>query len=313
MKIYLYNINLLFFFVLISNGLLSQVDTNKIPPLMMYRIFSTNNQNKECVKTFLEIKNDKNVTQWDYYNAAQCAVKSDLTNEAVSFLKMAILKGLDSSDITSDNIFESIWIMVRKEYSPLRKKYFQTETFDMDYILAVNEIHITDQSLRKDWMDKKNVYKNDSVFDYKLQTTDSINYEKLYQLILETGWPTYEKIGSLNDFIIPIFIHINKGKEFDWSSAKWKYILNQLQIAIDNGKENPSTMAILTDSYFVQVKKTKALYGCMYKMERDQMIYAPIEDIRNVDSRRLKIGLPSLEIDAKMYGRILPKEYKINE
>lgn len=288
-----------------STPIYSQISNKPDSSLINFMIYSSNDNYKECIKNFKQIRNTNKLTMWDYYNAAKCATKMNFNLETLNYLEKSITLGLDSIEITSDSTLYNSWIKLKPNYQTLRKNYFATSTFNLELMLSLSNIHNSDQVIRKHWVN----YRNDTTYNKLLTQVDSLNYIMLFSLIKNNGWLSYKLVGAENEYLTSILIHSIKAPWFDWSSEYWQIIINELKSALKNGNENPKTYAVLIDTYQVQVKKEKQIYGTLLTFLNGKIAISEIKDINEVDKRRQEIGLFPLHIEAKMIGAELPENY----
>lgn len=132
-----------------------------------------------------------------------------------------------------------------------------------------------------------------------------------------SGWDEISRIDSLN---INRLIEITK--KYGWQERSWiilwhqrgtfgeyNYIWNFFKPYIDEqielGKIEKSFWTIFEEEKYIS-ENNKQIYG-LYSNQFDQF---PINDIDNVDKRRIENGLPPLWYMKKVYGIELPVGYK---
>ncbi len=118
---------------------------------------------------------------------------------------------------------------------------------------------------------------------------DSINQIKVIQILDEYGWLGKDDVGrNANLTLFLVIQHSELG-------TQEKY-LPLLQEAVKEGKAEPGNLAYLEDRIAVRQNK-KQIYGSQLEFDSITGKYCafPIEDPENVDKRRKKMGLPSLE------------------
>jgi len=130
---------------------------------------------------------------------------------------------------------------------------------------------------------------------------DKENRDKFEELVTKNGWPGKSLVGE----------EAAKGAllllQHSDSALQEKYLTKVIYAA--NHKEVPwSEVAYIQDGILLK-KGKKQLYGTRYEVrfEKDKKYFVllPIEDEKNVEARRKKIGLRPLKEAAKDYGIIL--------
>lgn len=131
---------------------------------------------------------------------------------------------------------------------------------------------------------------------------DSTNLIQIEKLLNEHGWLGRSVVGDTgNSAIFLVIQHSNL-------QTQLKYI-PLLQKSVEIGGSRPSNLALMQDRILMRQGK-KQIYGSQVVMNKTggQEFY-PIEDEKNVNLRRAKIGMQPLEEYAKFFGI----EYKLPE
>ena len=129
---------------------------------------------------------------------------------------------------------------------------------------------------------------------------DSCNLVQVEKLIAKYGWLGKGFVGARgNQTIFLVIQHADL-------STQEKY-LPIMQKSVDEGESSPSDLALLQDRVLMRQGK-KQIYGSqvVFNKTGGQEFY-PIEDEKNVNIRRAKVGLQPLEEYAKYFGI----EYKL--
>jgi hypothetical protein len=130
---------------------------------------------------------------------------------------------------------------------------------------------------------------------------DKENRDNFEELVTKHGWPGKSLVGEeAAKGALVLLQHAD-------SALQEKYLVKVIYAA--NRKEVPwSEVAYIQDGILMK-KGKKQLYGTRYevKFEKDRKYFVlwPIEDEKNVEARRKKIGLRPLKEAAKDYGIIL--------
>lgn len=132
---------------------------------------------------------------------------------------------------------------------------------------------------------------------------DSSNLVQVESLIAKYGWLGQSFVGARgNQTIFLVIQHADL-------AIQEKY-LPLLQKSVEEGESRPWDLALLQDRILMRQGK-KQIYGSqvIYNESGEQVFY-PIEDEKNVNIRREKVGLMPLEEYAKHFGieYVLPTE-----
>ncbi len=124
---------------------------------------------------------------------------------------------------------------------------------------------------------------------------DSCNLVLIEKLIAKYGWPGKSFVGFSGNYTVFLVI------QHAGLATQEKY-LPLLEASVDAGESRPADLAYLQDRILMRQGK-KQLYGSqiVYNNTGDQVLY-PIEDEKNVNVRRAKVGLPPLEEYAERFG-----------
>lgn len=134
-----------------------------------------------------------------------------------------------------------------------------------------------------------------------MQFIDSINLEQVELLIQKYGWLGKSFVGERgNNTIFLVIQHSDL-------ATQEKY-LPLLQKSVDEGESRPSDLALLKDRVLMRQGKNQ-IYGSqvVFNKTGGQEFY-PIEDEKNVNIRREKVGMLPIEEYAKLFGI----EYKLS-
>lgn len=131
------------------------------------------------------------------------------------------------------------------------------------------------------------------------------------KLVHKYGFPTPSMVGQTA--AISAFYIIQHSIIKD----KYYYMVKE---AYENGDYWPEYYALITDRWRIQNGKIQ-IYGTQLSSERNSegeqgaYILDPVEDFKNVNKRRLELGMPTVEEYVKKMKGIIPKDYynDINE
>ena len=119
--------------------------------------------------------------------------------------------------------------------------------------------------------------------------TDEERTERLREIIVAHGWPTYSLVGEeAEDAAWAIAQHSDHDPDFQREAREW------LQIAVENDDASPGNLAYLTDRIAVGAGEPQT-YGTQIGCGEDGPAPStPIADEAAVDERRAEVGLPPL-------------------
>ncbi|MGB4775039.1 MAG: DUF6624 domain-containing protein [Daejeonella sp.] len=125
---------------------------------------------------------------------------------------------------------------------------------------------------------------------------DSINIIKVKSVLDKYGWPGTDEVGENGNSCLFLVIQHSDQK------TREKY-LPLMREAVKQGKAQGRNLALLEDRVALGQGK-KQIYGSqVYRDEvTGKFYFAPIEDERNVNKRRMALGLGKLENYAGEFG-----------
>lgn len=137
----------------------------------------------------------------------------------------------------------------------------------------------------------------------KLKEIDSKNLKKIKEIIKKFGWPGISLVGIDGENAAFLLVqHADTDIKFQ------KECLLLIKKAAEKGEAGNQTLPYLTDRVLVKEGK-KQIYGTQAKIIKGELIFDPIEDMANVNTRRKEVGLPPLE----EYKKLIEKMYKSNK
>ena len=249
----------------------------------------------EIFKNSLKFKPKAKWQSNDYYRLGDLyAVLGDFKQSSKHF-KNALTMGHDEAYLTYqkfDKLKESpYWIKVQSELDRAKRKY--QKNINLDYRLAVEDIRGSDQTIRR------LIKVPDSTF-YEL---DSINYNRIKELVDKYGFPEVEKHGFDGYFgVYLVYIHASR-----YTEEMYQEILDVLNSANENFAFRKSIIAQFIDSRETFHHKRPQIYGRAnyYKAKE----FREIADIETIDSRRFNYNLLRLKEQAVIEKRTLPEGY----
>lgn len=123
---------------------------------------------------------------------------------------------------------------------------------------------------------------------------DSCNLVQVEALIARYGWMGKNVIGPENSVLFLVIQHA------DLSTQKKYYPL--LVESVRKGESQPADAALMQDRMLMYQDK-KQIYGSQVVFDDNgNPVFHPIEDEKNVNSRRASVGLEPIEEYAKFFG-----------
>ncbi len=131
---------------------------------------------------------------------------------------------------------------------------------------------------------------------------DSTNLVQVELLIAKYGWMGRSFVGDRgNSALFFVIQHADLATQLKYVSL--------LEKSVEVGESRPSNLALLQDRILMRQGK-KQIYGSqVVYSETGEQIFYQIEDEKNVNIRRAKMGMQPLEDYAKLFGI----EYKLPE
>ena len=237
------------------------------------------------------------------YNLACCYALSGNIDSAFIYLNEAIRLGQDDGWALADQDLQSLHKEERWEElkNRLKNSYIEkNKCKNPELAWEIYTMFFEDQAPKaaSDNIMKKYGIKSpqmDSV-NRVIAITDSLNMITLEGIFSQYGWVTKELIGTdgMNKMFI-IILHAplnNQKKHFD-----------MVKKATENGNLEKKSLAYLTDKILTKEGK-KQVYGTQLKYSHEKKGYEfkPIEDEKNVNTRRKEVGLGPIETYAKDFG-----------
>ena len=244
------------------------------------------------------LKYEDSPTNMVLYNAACAASMSGDTSQGLDYLEMLADKDSlwylkEPLDMDLQNLtYLPDWGSFYKKIS-MRRENFE-KTFDISLRSRLTQIRRSDQDVRHRFLSAYNTQPQDTILVNSLiqemKEIDSKNLIEVDNILREYGWPGKDKVG---DECVAIWLVIQHADVDSQRKA-----LPMLKLAAEKGDINPSAIAMLEDRILVNSGK-KQIYGTQYfypeeESPKQRVIY-PIDDIKNVDIKRTKVGLESLE------------------
>lgn len=128
-----------------------------------------------------------------------------------------------------------------------------------------------------------------------MQFIDSTNLVQVESLIAKYGWMGKSFVGDRgNSALFFVIQHADLAKQLKYVSL--------LQNSVELGESRPSNLALMQDRILMRQGKNQ-IYGSQVVFSKTgEQVFYPIEDEKNVNIRRAKIGMQPLEDYAKLFG-----------
>jgi len=273
-------------------------------------------------------KLNKNVPLSDRYNASCIYALAGNKDSAFHHLFIIAndLKWDDYNHLINDSDLKVLHTEKRWEElkSLVMQNKEQTEAhFDKNLVAVLDKIYFDDQSTRNQIRAMEEKYgRNSEEMDAFWQTIlkkDSINLIKVSKILDERGWPSKKLIGKRGTSTL--FLVIQHASQ----EAQEKY-LPLIEKAVADNNLPKRQYAMFYDRLLLRRGK-RQVYGTQLAINNESKIpyVLPLEDPINVDIRRAKMGLNTMQEnlnrwnltwDAKAYLKNLPaieaKEKELN-
>jgi hypothetical protein len=133
----------------------------------------------------------------------------------------------------------------------------------------------------------------------KMRSVDNKNTARLKAIVKKHSWVTEKSAGK--DGVNAAFLIVQHSPDYAFQEE----MLPLIKRSYSNGEGiSGQELALLTDRVLVHQDKQQ-MYGTQLNIENGELVFDPIYDIDNVDSRRAEVGLPSLE----EYRKVVSKAY----
>ncbi|HEV8283070.1 MAG TPA: DUF6624 domain-containing protein [Chitinophagaceae bacterium] len=129
----------------------------------------------------------------------------------------------------------------------------------------------------------------------KLDECDSINFNRIKQIVTKEGWPKLSAVGKDGSFAAWAIVQHSNNISFQ------KSCIETMKLLIATKEVRAVEYAELVDRVR-RNEKLNQLYGMAIKRENGKEEFYPIEDEEHVDERRKAIGLEPLAVYAHLNG-----------
>lgn len=295
--------NIIVLFILSFNSIFAQQLISygdNIEQADEYLEFKDYSKASEYYKKAFKIVNENVISSDEHFDAAIAFSLSNDKKSTYKQLSKISKKGVFDVYTNYENIideegFESLhnekkW---KKIVEQLKKKQeIADDKINEDLIQTLGELYNKDQKVREDFIkihqeygENSDEYKN---YSLKMNEVDSLNFIEFEKIIEKYGWLGPETIGEEGVNILFLLVqHNNLERE--------KKYLPLIKKAVKKGRENPVHLAYLEDRIAMFSNEMQS-YGTQMKSDNNNQFYLwPIKNPKDVNKRRLKIGLDTLE------------------
>ncbi len=156
----------------------------------------------------------------------------------------------------------------------------------------INKMYELDQSVQTDIMtaaqNRATKEKLDELYKIKVDTFKK-HIPILKKIISDNGYPTYDLIGKESgDNFFTMIQHSDADLQFQ------KDCLKIIEKQVKKKQANARSFAYLTDRVNINSGKPQ-IYGTQLEYKNDEAVSKNLKDPKNVNKRRTKLGLESLE------------------
>ena len=118
---------------------------------------------------------------------------------------------------------------------------------------------------------------------------DSLSRIFVQRVLENFGWPFISMVGKESSHNFWLLV-----QHLDKDIALQKKALELLKKAVIKNEADSQDLAYLEDRLLIAEGKEQR-YGTQYKIKDKKLVMSPVEDISNLEDRRKKMGLPSIE------------------
>lgn len=200
---------------------------------------------------------------------------------------------------------------LRQQFAKQFKEEVEPPAENKALQMELIKLYIEDQEVRGNWM-------TDIIEKYDIDTAqitryadgtdiDFYNRSRLKEIIKKHGFPTVKLVGK--DAMRGVFFIIQHADgDRPWQASQ----LKNIEKAVNDGDLIAERYAYLYD----RIKKgngEKQLYGSQFELidvEKNIYDFAPIEDVENLNKRRMKMGMMPAELYKKIHTQIVQNSMK---
>lgn len=139
----------------------------------------------------------------------------------------------------------------------------------------------------------------DATLAAEMQAIDSSNTAWLRETVAKHGWPDRATVGDSGATAAFLIV-----QHADRDTAFQAAMLPAIVAAHERGQIDGESVALLTDR-LAAARGEPQIYGTQSSLVNGRLVLKPIRDSANVDARRAKMGMPSLQ----EYMRVMDSVY----
>jgi hypothetical protein len=133
------------------------------------------------------------------------------------------------------------------------------------------------------------------------EAVDKPNTKRINEICSSIGFPTAKAVGK--DGVDAFLLILQHSNDLELK----KKCLSAITKAFETKQVSASDYANFTDRLLVNLGKPQ-VYGCNFEFKDGKLVMSKTEDLKNLDERRKKIGLPPIADYAKMLKQIYQME-----
>lgn len=220
------------------------------------------------------------------------------------YLKIAISQGISIEQLRNDTTINKHLKANPKLtaiYRELHQSYLSKIPFQQDRTTLLKLME-RGQALREllGILDFKKV-------DSLIHLEDLSAMKSFKAIVKRIGFPDMLKVGKDGaDAAFIILMHtLNSGVDEEENN---QLILPLIKKSVLEGNFSSFYYAILVDRH-KGLKRENQIYGTYWENVKGKKVVTPINEIENIDKRRIEIGLPTLRYSSEIENLELPKEY----
>ena len=148
---------------------------------------------------------------------------------------------------------------------------------------AILQMAKIDQKIRRS-------FEKDIFLTKELDKIDTLNLEKMKNIIKNFGWPTISLVGKKVSHLAWLLVqHADNDVEFQ------EYCLKLMKKEVESGEVAKNNIAFLTDRILVN-KGMEQIYGTQFYEDKDgKFLPKIIKNMRELDKRRREMELENFE------------------
>jgi hypothetical protein len=247
------------------------------------------------------INNEKYTNPGDYQSYALCCIRTGDTANFIAWFSKAIsagceldnVRGYSKATLKDGNALAYLNNFLDTHYEKLRA--YGYANYDTALIKEVALINEMDQLVRTNWKDDSNI-------KYRMfigRQIDSINYERVVNIIKSGRYPGFHNCGWYAGSISIIMMHIT-----DSHDDRFQYIFNKVKAEVLEGNISPDEVATIADRHYTgTLTNPRSYYGHWRGRSAD------LYDCKNVDKFRAEIGIEDLKTEYERAQLTIPECY----